>query len=240
MKKAEDRVLIAKMQTYLHKQQFVDPWIPPHHPAYGGWGFGESHLSPGFVGHVDLSNTRKILQALRDSGFDMRSIQEQAQVFLDRCQNKGFSEVFDGGFYYSPVLLGTNKAGLLEAKDSTFARSYATATCDGILALLALDSSSQDERLQKAREWLTKEEDWDLPGGIPKDHPQDWAPTLRLYHMAVRAEAYQALGIEGEWRKDLFRALEGFQREDGSFVNPKGARNKENDPLLATTLAVRA
>ena len=29
-------------------------------------------------------------------------------------------------------------------------------------------------------------------------------------------------------------------REDGSFLNPYGAPNKENDPLLATAFAVQA
>jgi hypothetical protein len=35
------------------------------------------------------------------------------------------------------------------------------------------------------------------------------------------------------------RTLEGRQGKDGSFSNPYGALNKEDDPLLATAMAVQ-
>lgn len=240
LNQGQDQALIRKMQTYLIGQQFVDSWMNRQHPAYGGWGFGETNLGPGFVGHVDLSNTRKILESLRESGFEMEQIRKNTRIFLDLCQHKGIEEVYDGGFYYSPVLMATNKAGKLSSGDSNYARSYATATSDGVLALLALGVSQKDKALQDARQWLLENESWDLPAGIPKDQPQDWGPTIRIYHLAVRAESYQALGIKGDWKNDLLLNLEVFQREDGSFANPAGARNKENDPILATTLALKA
>ena len=37
----------------------------------------------------------------------------------------------------------------------------------------------------------------------------------------------------------MVRALVGKQHDDGSFANPYGAANKENDPLLATAMVVQ-
>ena len=42
-----------------------------------------------------------------------------------------------------------------------------------------------------------------------------------------------------DWRAKLFAALAAEQRADGSFANPANAV-KEDDPILATSLAIRA
>jgi hypothetical protein len=47
------------------------------------------------------------------------------------------------------------------------------------------------------------------------------------------------MGKKGSWKNEIVRLLRERQREDGSFANPFGSPNKEDDPLLATTLVVR-
>src|SRR6478672_238308 len=57
---------------------------------------------------------------------------------------------FDGGFYFSPIVLTANKGR--EERDKRgmyYYRSYATATCDGLLALLACGVPRSDERVMK-------------------------------------------------------------------------------------------
>ena len=61
-----------------------------------------------------------------------------------------------------------------------------------------------------------------------------------FYHLAVRGEAYAALGEPGPWRSELFRLIAQHQHDDGHFANPDGAPNKEDDPLLATAMMVEA
>jgi squalene-hopene/tetraprenyl-beta-curcumene cyclase len=243
-----DRALIDKMTAYLVAQQFVevrgveaDDW------AYGGWGFGEQGLPPGSVGHVDLSHTRRVLQALREAGYEHAETYPKANIFLRLLQKNtdrmgADTSHFDGGFFASPVVADVNKAGRVpgaSAERPVF-RSYATTTSDGILALLAAGIPPNDERVQAAMDWLRQHPGWAYPGGIPQDDPAQWHRVLVFYHLAVRAETYAAVQEPGSWREEIVLLLAEKQRDDGSFSNPYGAPNKEDDPMLATALAVQA
>ena len=55
----------------LRAQQFSEAngWTSDY-PAYGGWGMGGAIRRPPDAGHVDLSMTRFVLEALRASGVD--------------------------------------------------------------------------------------------------------------------------------------------------------------------------
>lgn len=231
----------------------------PSMPAYGGWGFDKPKC-PGDPGHMDLAHTRRALQALRvangrlpilaDFNFNLAL---RAEVFLAVVQKRpetlGIQPVpegverpkeipFDGGFYFSPVVLAANK-GRLE-NDDHYWRSYATATCDGILALLAAGVSKDDERVVAAVAWLKAHTNLDYPQGIPTDHPEPWGDALTFYHYAVRAEVYAALDFPAGEKQALAEKIAALQRPDGSFVNTASPLMKEDEPLLATSLAVVA
>jgi hypothetical protein len=240
---------VEAMQRYLIEQQFdASRSIDASHPAFGGWGFGERKLPAGHVGHVDLSHTRRVLQALRRSGVADSLLYRQARVFLGRLQKREMpdpapdvSAEFDGGFYYSPVVSLANKGGLSQGDlDAPVFKSYATATCDGILALLATGLSPADPRIREAVAWLDRHPALDFPPGIPTDDPAQWHRVMQLYHLAARAEVYHALGWPEGVKEAMVRALGAFRRSDGAFVNPFGGPNKEDDPLLATALALTA
>jgi hypothetical protein len=76
--------------------------------------------------------------------------------------------------------------------------------------------------------------------GIPADHPEPRVDALRFYHLAAFAEAASALEIGGEWRAGFAKRLAAIQLPDGSFTNDGSALMKEDDPVLATTLALVA
>jgi hypothetical protein len=64
------------------------------------------------------------------------------------------------------------------------------------------------------------------------------------YYLAASAHALRALGVREappgrDWRRDLADTLARSQRVDGSFRNPSFLM-KEDDPLIATTLALLA
>jgi hypothetical protein len=226
-----DSLKPAPSLEFLLSQQFNESrGIGPDHPAYGGWGFGETQLAYGEVGHLDLSHTRRVLEALAARALpDTAAAWAQAAVCLERLQQS------NGGFCASTYTLGANKADRPGQREVP----YATATADGILALLALPHPPV-AKVSAARDWLLSHEDWRAPAGILPGQPGDWDKVLFYYHLCVRAQAHSSLAIEDQWPKLLLEQVRDRQSANGSFSNPWGAPNKEDDPLLATTLVIKA
>lgn len=249
-----DGKLIVRMRDYLVSQQFNDNrGIDFSHPAFGGWGFGESVLRPGSVGHIDLSHTRRVLEAITAAGHTNADTYHQARSFLrllqkddrdERARKAGITAAeFDGGFFASAAVPGVNKSGqIMSVGDTYIFSSYATATADGLIALLAtgMGSTLDDESVQAARRWLLLYPDFGYPAGIPRDDPTGWGRIMFFYHAMVRAEAYRKMAEPGNWREDLAVLMRDRQRQDGHFSNPYGAPNKEDDPLIATSMVVVA
>ena len=212
---------IAPMVAQLRAQQFceVNGWTPEH-PAYGGWGMGGAIRRPPNAGHVDLSMTRFVLEALRASGVDGSDpAMARARVFLERSQNH------DGGFFFSPVTAALNKAG----QGAEGFASYGTTTADGVLALRASGVPDSDDRIARGIAWLDRNHQSDrVPGFDEGESPQaSWAAGLRVYYAAAIARVRPQLRVQLP-----------EQAADGSFRNANG-RVKEDDPLIATTLAIQ-
>ena len=188
--------------------------------AYGGWGMGGAIRRPPDAGHVDLSMTRCVIEALKDAGVSSSDpAMARALVFLERCQNP------DGGFYFSPVNPEINKAGETEERFN----SYGTATADGVLALRAAGVAETDDRMVKALNWLRSHH---LPDRAPgfespaQASRKEWSTGLRFYYGYVISQAAPNLHLE----------IPG-QGADGSFRNANKLV-KEDDPLIATAFAV--
>ncbi len=250
----EDQPLVEQMRTFLAADQFrPENGYDETSLAYGSWGFGGARPE-GSPGHLDLSHTLHVLQALREAELSEPDVYERAQVFLrlvqrhpdDARPQPPVTEVadenvpFDGGFYFSPVVLEANKGALVESADGSYFESYASATCDGVLSLLEAGVAKEDERVRAAREWLQRHPRLDYPEGIPEDDPEAFGDAIYFYHLAARAEAYEALDWPGDWRDAMSAELAPLQRSDGSFINTRNHLMKEDDPLLATALAVIA
>ena len=67
---------------------------------------GGGRRTPPVTGHVDLSMTRLVLEALRAAGAPSSDpALEKARIYVERCQNA------DGGFHFTTTEYDTNKAG---------------------------------------------------------------------------------------------------------------------------------
>jgi squalene-hopene/tetraprenyl-beta-curcumene cyclase len=221
---------VPRMVACLRKQQFAEHlgWTEDH-PAYGAWGMGGPLRRPPHTGHLDLSMTRHVLEALRDGGVPPDDPAfRKAEVFLERCRNP------DGGFFFSTVIVDANKAG----KGGGTWRSYGTTTADGILAHLAVGARPDDSRVSAARAWLAGRHRADRVPGFPDGLEQDWRTGMYFYYAAGAARAFHALSAPG-WRDGLIEALAARRRPDGSFRNASFLM-KEDDPLIATTFSVMA
>lgn len=217
----EDRV--ARLAAYLRSQQFTEEegWKGGDAP-YGAWGMGGDRRTPPHAGHVDLSMTRHVLEALAGAGTSNNSpTMRRARVFLGRLQND------DGGFHFSTVVADANKVG--------GTRSYGTATADGILSLSA--SGGEAARIVAARDWLVGHHRPDGAPGFSGEAYRRWPQGLRFYYAAASAKAFHRTGLAPDWEQT--RLLRAEQRGDGSWSNPEPLV-KEDDPLIATGFALQA
>lgn len=253
-----DLPLVRQAALHLLTQQFSERnGFGPDSPVHGGWGFGIKER-PTFSSFVDLSHVRRVLQALREANLLPSETRSRALRFLAVLQHHpsvplqtfgptpahvgAFPPPFDGGFHASPNVAYANKGRSARHPRTGVShfRSYATATADGLLSLLAAGVPKTDPKVRAAARWLRTNEGWDLPPGIPAEHPEPWAESMRYYHLAVRAEAYAALNERGAWRQGLVDYLARHQLPDGSFLNPEGKLMKEDDPILTTAYATLA
>jgi hypothetical protein len=220
---------VKPMVEYLRAQQFAgqNGWREQDR-AYGAWGMGGERRPPPDTGHVDLSMTRYVIGALNAVGVPPSDpALKWAQVFITRCQNP------DGGFFFTTTEFDTNKAG----HDGKQFRSYGTATADGVMALLGTGCAPEDPRLVSARRWLGEHHrGMDVPGFVGPAYDR-WPRGLAFYYSAASTEAFRALRVDPGTQ--IVDGLRRAQRADGSWSNPENLV-KEDDPLIATTFAVRA
>ncbi|MBL0007753.1 MAG: hypothetical protein IPP25_11415 [Saprospiraceae bacterium] len=152
----QDTALQHINADHLLKEQFVEHrGITHDNVAYGGWGYGEPDLPFGEHGHVDISHTRRIVEALieeakaeaegkEESDF-LRSydptLLRSVTLFLQGVQRspgdprlyEGCTSrkdlPYDGGFVSSIATLATNKCEPVFIKEAGYHYpSYATAT----------------------------------------------------------------------------------------------------------------
>lgn len=220
---------IAPMVSYLRGQQFAsrNGWKETD-PAFGAWGMGGEPRTPPDAGHVDLSMTRYVLEALRAAGVPSTDPAIQAaRIFVARCQNP------DGGFFFSTTEFDTNKAG----HDGKQFRGYGTTTADGIQAMLATGHSVEDPRVIAAARWLAgRRRNMSVPGfeGAAYDR---WPRGLAFYFAAASTAAFHAMRMNAG--SEVADELQRTQRADGSWSNPENLV-KEDDPFIATPFAIQA
>lgn len=209
----------------------------------GGWGLGADDRKP-IASYVNVSTTRAAVVALARAGWPAdHPGRGRALAFLARCQRREAAAGGDRwGFAFSPDP-GAAKAGTYaEGPLAGSPRPYGTATADGALALLACGADPASEPLRGARGWLIRRFRADRVPGFGEAPARDWPQAMRLYWLASSAQALRALRVterELPWRARLCAALLAAQRSDGSWTG-EGALMMENDPQLATALALRA
>jgi hypothetical protein len=213
----------ASSEAWLLSQQFRASGGWADHPALGGWGMGSRFvLEPPQAGHVDISMTRRVLEALPGS-FDGK---DAALAFVRRCKAD------DSGFFYSPVDLALNKG-------HTDRSGYGTSTADGLLALLALGLPDDDPEVIAAADFLRSIHGVTENPGVTGGPKAPFAPAMRFSYRAGSSRVFARLGGPDGWKRSVVDALVAEQRPDGSFANESNLQ-KEDDPLVATAFAVQA
>lgn len=242
---------------YLLDQQFTERrGFTPDSLVYGGWGYGEPGLGSGMHGHVDISHTRRVAEALFENNLlsdsQKAGLKEKVIIFMRGVQRSQddkrlyagcisrSSLPYDGGFISSTVTLPTNKSQPLEIKTAgVHYPSYATATCDGFMTMHALEMKGLSS-YNDASVWLTENKNISSIDGLSKEDPDQWSEIMHYYHLGVRSEVMKLIDPVGAWKESVREILIREQLSDGSFINPLGGVNKEDDPLMATIFAIQA
>ena len=212
---------------------------PADAAACGAWGDAPS---PPRLPHGDAPPPDMLAPNVSATLLGLRAIaaDNAALPFLARCQNFAPG---DGGFFFAIDDPVRNKAGV--ASRGRY-RSYGSATCDGVLALVACGVASDDPRMRAAFAWLREHAAGARHSGEwPADRVDD-RESLRYYHaqalaavLAVAAKSPSMQDWAAEQRRALTADLLAEQRPDGAWegVCPNSF---EDDPLVATAFAIRA
>jgi hypothetical protein len=211
---------------WLTEQQLTAARGWTDHPARGGWPMGGTHLSvPGQAGHVDLSMTRRALQALAATEPLKAAARADALGFVSSSQADG------GGFVYSRPNPGLNKAGP--------SKGYGSATCDGLLALAALGIGDDDPRVKRGLRFLRKIHRPDRNPGLSGGSFAAFAVAMKGYYRAASAEVFARWGWPEGGAEGMVAAVLADQRPGGFWQSPD-VLQKEDDPLISTAFALQA
>jgi hypothetical protein len=231
-------------------------------PSYGGWDFLGPKDAQGITTGTNISVTRYVLEALasqhdhnqkgglsREAADPLKGpITGPGKAYVLRCQQA------DGGFAFTCEPASLNNKAAYSDEALTKPRSYGTATCDGILALLACLKAERvplnlrqpfeadDPNVAKAIAWLAARPGLEAVPGFENLPPEaGWGRGLRYYYYAALSGVlpYFPLSDREARQQALVRHVVSLQRDDGSWVN-ESDRMRENDPLIATALAIVA
>ena len=228
--------------------------------GYGGWGYAVRPPRKPEAGRLpfeaDISSTLFAVGALRLGGVppDDPGIRD-ALLFVTRCQNfsgdpaKGDPTFDDGGFFFTAANRAQNKAGVAGTDRNGVVRyhSYGSATADGVRALVRCGLADDHPRVLAARAWLRRNfSSRTNPGEFEVVLATDRDAAFYYWCWTV-SHAFRLLDvttIENEagsvpWAPLLAGELLARQGPDGSWRNPYSFM-KEDDPLIATTLAAAA
>ena len=196
-------------------------------PGSGGWSYSPrppaDESAP--MQQANLSATAMAIDGLRAAGLaadDPRL--RKAATFLPICHNHagGDPGFDDGGFFQLPADPARNKAGRAgtDRLGVIRYRSYASATADGLRALLRCGEKSDSPPVRAAADWLRR-----FAGQTPAD----------LKYYTARSIARTASLLPE--LLPLIPDLAAGQQPDGSWRNPAGEM-REDCPVVATSLAL--
>src|SRR2546423_436955 len=102
------------------------------------------------------------------------------------------------------------------------------------MALAAMGTRPEDERIQSARRWLAAHDSADGAPGFVGPAYQRWTAGLRFYYAGAVAEA------RGWCSSAMAASLKATQRPDGSWCNPENLVKEDDPPISASASAERA
>lgn len=243
---------LAKLREYLLAAQLLAPQgFRPDDKHYGGWDLVGAAPGTRSSTGSNISYVRFAVEGLAAAGVfegvkessDSPTPPERARraalAWLDRCQRP----TGDGGFVFSPDPGSLDNKALWRDETRQQPRSYGSPSCDGLRALVACGVAGDSASRRSAAKWL--DEHWspvDIPGLPTDDDGRLWNAGMRFYHAEALSGAlphFSTPQLLLERQTALARALVGDQRGDGSWRSAS-SRMREDDPLIATALAVAA
>ncbi|MBI5366815.1 MAG: PDZ domain-containing protein [Planctomycetes bacterium] len=240
---------VARMREYLEKAQLTEQnrisdldWL------YGSWNYYDEVRTYSLRG--DVSIVSFVMDGLHAAALPLdRPAWSKALGFLRRCQSLEddpalVTEQDDGGFFFNPR---ASKAGEVSYPGNRIKfRSYGSATCDGLRALLAAGVAKDDPRVAAAYAWLEKHYTLRENPGFLADLPVAYWSGIFFYYYHGLARALDCYGGEvlttpdgaqHYWAREIGDWLSTLQKKEGHWVNPNNVMN-EDDPLLSTSLAL--
>src|SRR5687768_1652201 len=158
------------VRDYLVTAQVAeDRGFAPDHPQYGGWDFLGREDAQGITTGTNVSVTAYVLSALADKQAADRRVAaaiQRGRAWVLRCQQP------DGGFCFTtePISLN-NKAGFAD-EQRLRPRSYGTATCDGLLALVSSGIDRKAAPVLQGAAWLAEHNSLELVPGFEDAPPE--------------------------------------------------------------------
>jgi hypothetical protein len=213
--------------------------VEPDSIHYGGWDLEAAQGASGEqLKGSNMALTTLCLEALNESMHaDASAAVSRAKNWVLGAQNP------DGGFVFHPWRPHPgNKAMWEDENVQSKAYSYGTPTCDGLRSLHYVGFKLDDKPMTAAAQWMVDHPEVEfVPGFETKAKETGWREGLRYYYYYTQAKALPLLPAkEAERRRqELASVLVAQQQEDGRYQNEQ-PRMFEDDPLLATGLAIVA
>ncbi len=225
--------------------------------SYGGWGYyPRQPKRPAGAIHDDLLSSNLSATVLVVGALTLGGVPADdpalvvARGFVERCQNRilpcpANPCPTDGGFFFSPAVPDSNKAGTLRFGDRDVFRSYGSMTADGLRALLRLGVAPGDKRVVEAADWLERNFDPAQNPGTFADGAEVRRASAYFYWSWTSAHALRAIGrpelvtTRGRvaWAPALAAELLRRQRDDGAWKTDY-TEMREDDPVVATSFAM--
>lgn len=209
----------------------------PDSPSYGGWDFLGADDARGITTGTNVSVTAYSMEALeaeRASRQEIDAALQLAKTYVLRCQQS------DGGFAFTCEPASLNNKAAYRDEKLTQPRSYGTATCDAIRALVACRLKPTDQPVARALTWMSKHPELEVVPGFEGLPPEaGWDRGLRFYYYASLSGVLPYFPDRDIRQAALRKHLITLQKADDFWKN-ESDRMRENDPLIATALAIVA
>ncbi len=206
---------------------------------YGGWDLMGASQVIGLTSDTTVSCSCFALEAIHDVKTPaIAKTLARARGWALRCQDL----TGDGGFWFSPDATSINhKAGYVK-NDATQPRTYGSSTSDGLRCLLYTGADAPAKNVAAGVKWFVDHAEMKYVPGF--DEPEDingWGMGLRFYYYQSLAKLLGALPKEvaAQRRTAILEQLLALQLPDGRWQN-ESSRMREDDPLIATCLAIIA
>ena len=207
-------------------------------PEYGGWDLLGVDDASGISTGTNVSVTNYVLESLANNvSPEVKTARQLGLAWLLRAQQA----TGDGGFAFTAEAGSINNKALWRDTERRHPRSYGSPTCDGIQALLHSGVAKDDETLETAVKWLIDHPAVEIVPGFDGLPPElGWRDGLRFYYAQSLARVLHLLprAIAADRAERLVKWLLRVQAS-GSWKN-ESARMREDDPLIATSLALTA